>query len=447
MKPTKLLLLAAALSFTAAQAQYITRPDAYSPTGVANDGSVVGYQAQAGPYSIWNPDAQTTEELSGLAPGAGVGGQARFSEDGNFISGTSMGTLGAELSRYDRSAGEWTVFGSLGFPVDNTLSGGYAISGDGTTVVGNSWADTTGGYAYSHAVAVDLTNGVMDLGTLFFGRSTRANAVNNDASVVVGWQDFNGPWKSAVWRKDSEGVYFPNEYILLDPTGDPEDEFNQMGECSAVSANGEWIGGYGDYANNTEPWIWSEATGVINLGHLPLTGTGYVGSMSADGSVVVGWFEGELWGDPQTPFIWTAAGGLQELNSYMTDVLNLPPSDQRMYVANSISSDGRYIAGYGVDMVSFNYFAFRLDLGPTSGIKPVAATTALQAYPNPTSGLVTMNVPELSTLSIVGADGAVVSTSQVKGNTTLDLSSYATGVYTFLLRTNGTLRTGRVVKN
>lgn len=60
------------------------------------------------------------------------------------------------------------------------------------------------------------------------------------------------------------------------------DEFNQMGECSAISADGVWIGGYGDYANNHQPWIWSIDWGVINLGTLPNTGNGYVSAMSAD---------------------------------------------------------------------------------------------------------------------------------------------------------------------
>ena len=446
MKPTTLLLIAASLSLNTMRAQYITRPDAFATTGVANDGMVAGYGQQAGPYSIWNPDLQTTEDIGGMAPGDGAGGQARFSTDGNFISGTSVGSQGAALSRYDRTTGQWTLFGDLGFPVDNTVSGGYAISGDGTTVVGNSWADTTGNYAYTHAIAVDQTHGVMDLGTLFFGRSTRANAVNADASVVVGWQDFNGPWKSAVWRKNPAGGYFPNQYLLLDASGDSTDEYNQMGECSAVSADGAWIGGYGDYANSGQPWIWSEGSGVINLGQLPLTGTGYVAGMSADASVVVGWFDGELWGDPQTPFIWTAAGGLQNLNTYMTEVLGITLGDQQASGASCISPNGKYVAGYGIDNSTFSPFAFRLDLGSSAGIRPVAATGVLQAYPNPTTGKLTIKVSKLSDLSIIRADGGLVSKSQVQGDAVIDLSAYDPGVYTFILRSNGSFRTGRVVK-
>ena len=286
----------------------------------------------------------------------------------------------------------------------------------------------------------------MDLGPLFFGRSTRANAVSGDASVIVGWQDFNGPWKSAVWRKNPAGGYYPNQYILLDAAGDSTDEYNQMGECSSVSANGQWIGGYGDYANNGQPWIWSDSTGVINLGQLPNTGTGYVSGMSADASVVVGWFDGELWGDPQTPFIWTAAGGMQDLNAYMTNVLGITLGDEPASVASCISPDGKYVAGYGMNVADFSLFAYRLDLGSSAGIRSITATSALVAYPNPTTGEVTVKAPEMSDLSIVRADGGLVAKFQVKGDAVVDLSSYDPGVYTFILRSNGSFRTGRMVK-
>jgi len=444
MKPTTLALIAASLSLNTAMAQFITRADAYSPNDVSNDGMVSGYLSQASNYSIWNPDLQTTEDIGGVSPGDGAGGLAKFSTDGNFLSGTSTGSQGPALSRYDNTTGAWTLYGDLGYAVDGTVSGGYAISGDGTTVVGNSWANDPG-FAYAHAVAVN-TNGVIDLGSLYTHKSTRANAVNSDASVIVGYQDFNGPWKSAIWRTNPAGGYFPNEFILLDAAGDSTDQMNQMGQCSAVSADGQWVGGYGDFANNAEPWIWSEATGVINLGQLPNTGTGKVAAMSADGSVVVGWFDAMDFGMPRTPFIWTAAGGLQEFNDYVTNVLGISTGSSHVNVPNSISPNGMYIAGFGVDDNTFAPFAFRLDLGMTTGIHAVAATSDLQVYPNPTTGNVTIKVSELSDLSIIRADGGLVSKSQVKGDAVIDLSSYDPGVYTFILRSNGSFRTGRVVK-
>lgn len=222
-------------------AQFVVKDETFSANSVSNQGKVSGYATQAGPYGIWLPDSgNVITDIGGIAPGNGVGGQARFSTDGNFVCGTSMGTNGPEMSKYNRATNQWTTVGSLGFSVDGNVSGGFAISGDGNTVAGLSWADTTGGHAYAHAVAYNAIEGLMDLGSLFdsTAQSTRANATNYDGSVVVGWQDFNGPWKSAVWRKNPAGGYFANEYILIDAAGNPNDDYNQMGECSAVSADG-----------------------------------------------------------------------------------------------------------------------------------------------------------------------------------------------------------------
>lgn len=430
-----------------ALAQFIIREDFFSPTGLTNAGLVAGYTEQAGPYQLWNPDLGSTEDIGGLAPGMGIGGQAQSSYSGQLLSGTSMGAEGAEISRYDLATGEWTLLGGLGTVIDGTVSGGFSISGDGQTVVGLAWGDTIGGLpAHAHAVAHTQAEGLMDLGTLFTGRSTRANAVSEDGSVVVGWQDFNGPWKSAVWRKDPSGGYYPNTYLLLDAGGDPNDEYNQLGECSVISADGTWIGGYGDYANNNEPWIWSEGTGAINLGHLPLTGNGFVAGMTADASKVVGWFDGELFGDPQTPFIWTEAGGLQDLNTYVND-LGIATGTARIRTANCMSSDGRYIAGYGMDDVSFTWFAYRVDLDASAGLATASAAKGIMVYPNPTSDLLTVRSDERAELSITAADGRVVLRSLVNGAVTVDLSAFAPGVYALALRSGGILRTQAVIKD
>ena len=366
-------------------AQFLVKNSIFQATGVSNQGLVVGYEVQAGPYKIWNPDSSTTVDIGGLAPGMGIGGQAHFSDSGNYISGTSYGVLGAEMSRYSVANQVWNPVGSLGFPVDSTVSAGFGISGDGKTIVGLSWADTTGGQAYAHAAAYNVTEGFMDLGSLYdsISRSTRANAASADGSVVVGWQDFNGPWKSAVWRKNPNGGYFPNEYLLIDTNGVATDEFNQLGECSVVSANGNWIGGYGDYANNGSPWIWSRATGVINLGVLPNASTGYVSGMNDNGSMVVGWFDGLFFGDPQIPFIWTSNNGLQDLNSYISTVLGLNIAPYLVNAANCLSSNGDYIAGYGIDTINFSLFTYRLNTAIPSGISKANNTESLQVYPNP----------------------------------------------------------------
>ncbi len=447
----KILLTTLVLVFSVnlISAQFVVKDVTFSANGISNEGKVSGYQFQSGPYGIWLPDSgNAILDIGGVAPGLGVGGQARFSADGNYLCGTSVGTNGPEMSKFDRSTSQWTPLGSLGFSVDGNVSGGYAISGDGNTVAGLSWADTTGGYAYAHAVASSVVEGLMDLGSLYdsIQKSTRANAVSYDGSVVVGWQDFNGPWKSAVWIKNPSGGYFPNEYILLDTTLSPYDEYNQLGECSAVSAKGDWIGGYGDYANNNEPWIWSQDSGVINLGTLPNVGNGYVSGMSADASVVVGWFDGQLFGDPQTPFIWTHTSGLQELNGYINNVLGYPTNTHQVYTVDCISPDGQFVAGYGVDNATFNYFVYRVNLTGSVGIRDVSGTSGIRIYPNPSTGLVTIENSNMARFSISSMDGKVVYNSESAEKLVLDISSYAPGVYLLSIQTSDSIQTKKLIK-
>lgn len=447
MKPKSLLTISALLlGLNTGFAQFIVKSTFMETTGVSNQGLVAGYYAQGGVYSLWNPDSATTRDIDGLAPGFGVGGQARFSDDGTFLCGTSRAAAGAEMSRFDYSTGLWTTLGSLGFPVDSTFSGGYGISGDGNTVVGNSWADTTGGHAYTHAVAWNPIEGVMDLGSLFSANwtSARANAVSGDGNIVVGWQDFNGPWKSAVWRKDPAGGYFANEYLLIDTNGSATDEFNQLGECSAVSSDGNWIGGYGDYANNGEPWIWSQSTGVINLGLLPGALSGNVAGISSDGSVVVGWQDG-FFGDPQQPFIWTPTGGMKNLNDYINYDLGYSTGTNQIYTANCMSSNGEYVAGFGVDTSNFSYFAYRAHLVPSTGVDELHSAS-ISVYPNPAANSIRIINAEKSSLTIVSLEGKIVYKAEVIGNATIDVSKFAKGIYQIILESGTSIRRGRFVK-
>ncbi len=423
------------LSLHFSYSQFFTNPILTSPTGLSNQGLVVYYENQAGPYSIWNPDSNTTEVIGGLAPGNGIGGQARFSDDGNFLTGTSQGPQVPELSRYNRLTQQWTALGSLGFVVDNTAGGGFGISGDGNTLVGLSWADTAGGAAYAHAVAWNQTEGIMDLGSLFdiSQASTRANSVSYDGSVVVGWQDFNGPWKSAVWRKNPAGGYFQNEYLLLDSTASATDAFNQLGECSVVSSNGVWIGGYGDFANNNQPWIWSQPTGVINLGALPNTGAGFVSGINTDGSIVVGWFDGQLFGDPQTPFIWTPAGGLQNLNSYVHTVWGLSTGAIQLSAANCMSENGQFIAGYGIDTTTFEAVTFRVSANLPIGMKDTYQTAGINVFPNPFLSQTNIAFKEEQTntrITITDLVGKEIKTTHFSGRQfTLQNEGMSSGVY------------------
>ncbi|WP_186989854.1 T9SS type A sorting domain-containing protein [Constantimarinum furrinae] len=356
-------------------AQFIVSPQFIETTGVSNDGLVVGYVSQAGPYTLWDPETNTYTEIGGAAPGQGIGGSARFSADGVYISGTTLEDIGGTVysikSMYNTTTQQWTSLGSLNYSIDDNLSSGYNISADGQTVVGSAYVEPTPGQSgvAVHATAWTASSGMIDLGSLYtnLNRSTRANAVSDDGEVIVGWQDFNGPWKAAVWRKDANGDFLPNEYLLVDPTGDPADEYNQLGEAVTVSGDGNWIGGKGDYANNDEPWIWSESTGYISLGTFPAGGKGTVMKINYDGTLAIGYFQIDPW-TPNIPFIWTPTGGLQDFNDYITQTLGYSMGASPVYVPNGMSPNGKYIVGWGYDPTIGPWgdlFTFRLELPET----------------------------------------------------------------------------------
>lgn len=435
--------LCALVLATSASAQLETLPGTFWASGVNNDGLVTGYMSGSPTWQLWNPDLGTTEDIGGASPSDYGAGQTEFSADGQRVCGTTAGSQGTEMATYDRTTGTWTPHGGLGLVMDGNTSSAWDILGDGETVVGMGWL---GGFS-AHGMAWNAAEGVMDLGSLFTDASTRANAVSDDGGVVVGWQDFNGPWKSAVWRKNPAGGYDPNEYLLINPMGSASDEFNQVGECSAVSADGTWIGGYGDFANNEEPWIWSQATGLVNLGALPNMGRGYVTAFSADGSTVVGWFDGQFFGSPRKAFIWTEADGLQDLNTFATNELGVILGSQQLYSAADISPDGHYISGTGVNSSNFAMFGFRLELGTTTGMPANAGTGTVEVWPNPATEAVNFPSDGPAELTITGVDGAVVVRTRVKGDVRLDISGLAAGVYTLALQGEGTLRTRRIVKH
>lgn len=271
-------------------------------------------------------------------------------------------------SEYNVANDEWTVLGSFNASPDNNLSSGYNISEDGTTVVGSAYVEPTPGVSgfAVHATAWTDATGLIDLGSLYtdINRSTRANAVNEDGSVIVGWQDFNGPWKAAVWRKDANGDYLPNEYLLVDANGDPTDEYNQLGEARAVSGDGNWIAGDGDYANNNDPWRWSESTGYESLGSLSPGSSGYVTDMSEDGSIIIGYFQIDPF-TPNIPYLWTENTGMVEFNSFVSETLGYTMDASPIYNPNAISRNGKYITGWGYDPTIGAFgdlFTFRVQL-------------------------------------------------------------------------------------
>ncbi|MEM7787424.1 MAG: hypothetical protein AAF594_06835, partial [Bacteroidota bacterium] len=208
-------------------------------------------------------------------------------------------------------------FQGLGDLSDGPLgSRAYAVSADGSVVVGSSSA---GAFRWT-------ADGGMQV-VLDADQST-AWGVSSDGSVVVGTA--NGLLDAEAFRWTADGV----ADLGFLPEGDRSSAYD-------VSSDGSVIVGSGAGLDNGSPWSeafrWTESGGMVGIGGLPggLVSAGAFG-VSSDGSVVVG----SSWSDrgPRA-WRWTATGGMVEL------VLDASPDNIAASGASAVSADGTVVVG------------------------------------------------------------------------------------------------------
>ena len=208
---------------------------------------------------------------------------------------------------------------------------------DGSLAVGLLWRAQV---CKANAGYWDLINGgpATVLPTLFSGPASRANAINDDGSIIVGWQDQpTGERSAAKW------VNTVPELILTSSGG-------LNGEALAVSGDGNIIVG-GGYNFGRSAWIWRPDTGVLPLGggastSAPAVPSSYVAlDVSDKGQFVVG-FVGRS--GTSKAVIWK--DGVKR-SILLADFLKqrgvIVPDGWHLSVANVISADGSTIYGWG----------------------------------------------------------------------------------------------------
>lgn len=379
-----------------------------------------------------------------------------------------------QMARYDRSADEWTPLGYFA-TMGTSASGGYCVSGDGKTVGGNSYAMRNGDSFNSKSVAVaaiwtEEDGKLTELPGLYQERNTiaRVDALNADGTVAAGYQDIDGMWVSSVWKKEN-GVWGDDVILFKDNEVGLADYKNVMQECSCVSPNGKWVGGYGLYiptgplayaADGTadehlmnEPYIWNEETGVIQLGMLENAPAkdgyyGLVNGVSDDGSLAFGTFQTtmpgiEIWG---VPFIWTKEDGMRDLNDWIAEKYNADLDGYRVYTISDVSDNGQYLvcsirkgSESGACVIDLNAEGTGISLGET------AADNSVRIYPNPVSDMIhiDLNSAENVKINLYGLTGNVVKTAAESGTTaTMNVTDVPEGMY-ILVVDNGKNKTVR----
>lgn len=220
---------------------------------------------------------------------------------------------------------------------DAFLLNTYDINFAGDVVVGLAWI--TG--CKAHAFRWDPIDGTVDLGTLVAGRSSRANAVNDDGNVIVGWQDLaSGMRVGAKWVDNTES-YIP-KYVS------PGGTQYTLGEALAVNGAGDQIVGYTVFSlAGGNAWKWSAATNQVTL--LPQL-AGFTGQaalatgVSEDGTVVVGTTGGIPLG--RKAIIWNN-GVQQDLKTYIESKGGSIAPYTSLGTAMAITPDGNTIVGWG----------------------------------------------------------------------------------------------------
>lgn len=302
---------------------------------VSDDGRVVvGYDPQS--YWYWTRETGVVQLIGQtVPPGNGVGGQACVTADGQYMSCSTMqgDPLKAEGTIYDIGLTLYQAMGSMGFQCDAERLGIWGMTRDGQQAVGLAWEGPCDATAFSWNSS---TNALTNLGTLYFFKPTRANAISDNGGTIAGWNDdYNGFRQGAAWVKNAAGAYVQTNIVA--PGG------IKMREAGETSGNGEWVYGIGTSSySGGAAWRWSAATGVQPVGTNPSGSVGYVTGANFDGSKVLS-FYGVFGGAGS--FMWTAKTGYVSLAQLAADAGVVIPQGWTLSLPLGMSEDGLTIVG------------------------------------------------------------------------------------------------------
>ncbi|TZF99651.1 T9SS type A sorting domain-containing protein (plasmid) [Chryseobacterium panacisoli] len=427
---TKILTVCLFLKFSFTEAQLTVIGLGNYNVGAVSDNGVVSMHTSAGGVYKWNA-AGGLVQIGSISNGYPAAGRTVVSNDGTKISSsvTNAATGFNEISTYDVAASTWVNRGGL-VPTgwDGSVSSTWGMSPNGNTIVGLGFLTA----ANAHAVKWDEVNGMVDLGSIVPGRSSRANAINASGTVIVGWQDEpTGTRSGAKWQ---DGV----ESFITDNNG------NNVGEAGGISADGNTIIG----SATPNPYVWNATSGLTYITH-PNASFNFKGGatgISADGTKVIGYYR--AFGAPPMSgegFIWTASGGRINLNDYAVS-LGIATNGVTMGLPLAISQDGKKIAGSGTN-ASGQIVAFYLDTSEFLSVSDtVKENNSVGIYPNPVTDVLnfkgTGKIEKAEIYNMVGQK--VKSFGVVDGQ--IDVSSLSKGDYILQYSVKGEKQAYKFIK-
>jgi uncharacterized membrane protein len=400
-----------------------------APNSVSNDGLVVTGTGTTGNFTAFRWTQATGLVSLGRPQVGGGGGVPGISADGTRI-GYSIGSLDSTY----KTQGLWTLGSGWqelmpptppdGGTVDGSYGSVWDLSGDGNTVVGLYWRPGAGNRA--HASKWTQATGVVDLGGTTTGQASRANGVNYDGSVIVGWVETpTGPWRPAAWVNGSLVLLTDFDASGMFLIGD--------GEARATSSNGDIIVGFSRDTDSHQraASMWRRTDGVFGPAEIlgwvdgtePPSGTSSGGiniayAVSDDGRIAVGYCSFD--GSPFNPtgLVWTPTTGVQDVNQFLADNGVLVDPNFTIQNLTAMTPDGNQIFGYGQMLTPpYTRRGFRINATGLVGAPPAAPAAHLELSapsPNPSSSATRLEfaLPAAASvdLSVYDASGRRVTT-------------------------------------
>jgi uncharacterized membrane protein len=276
----------------------------------------------------------------------GAGSTISIAPNGSAIASNTFLEDGFQVASLFQSGTSWTQLPGLAGSCDGaepvTKTVAFGVSNQGRSVVGLGFQGEHCGEprafrwdaATNQTTALEVTDDT---------RVSRANGISADGRVVWGFKE--GPTgfrEAAIWIDGRINVLSVGEDLI--------------GEAYNASPDGKYVVG-GVAGIMGEAWRWSARRGLERIGGLPDTFFSSAFAVSANGKVITGRSEGLFAIDP---FIWTPRLGIMNLRAFLeTQGTYLDPS-ALLYSPNSMSADGRRIAGVGGS--NFGTFGWVLDI-------------------------------------------------------------------------------------
>lgn len=221
------------------------------------------------------------------------------------------------------------------FPLGDLPGGNYqstaaGVSADGKVVVGSS-ESSVGNEAFRWSMATGMKT-LSGLPQNSYAAS--ATAISDNGNVIAGI--LAAASGSEAFRWTATGVLIVPK--LPGGTTAPY--------VTGMSANGTVLVGQASSSNGAQPFRWTAAAGTQGLGDLK-TGSSSEGtawSVSADGSVIVGYVRSDAAGDGWEAFTWTSPSGLKGLGdlsggAFQSAAFGISP-DATVMVGSGIGSSG-----------------------------------------------------------------------------------------------------------